>query len=302
MKIILLGKNGQVGWELQRSLAPLGELIAFDSSQADFSKPDSLRKIITEINPDWVVNAAAYTAVDKAESEVELANIVNAKAVQVIAETVSKIGAWLIHYSTDYVYDGKKATEYVETDEVNPLSVYGRTKLAGEKAIQKSGCNHLIFRTSWVFSKRRHNFVKTIIKLSKRTDNLRIVADQYGAPTSAEFIADITAMCIHHIAKQADQEKLQGIYHLVPNGDTSWYLFAKYILNIIQLTGKVNLSANLSIYPIPSNEYPLPAARPENSKLSNDKLKQNFNLTFPNWEFYVDRMLEEINGEYYYYE
>jgi dTDP-4-dehydrorhamnose reductase len=296
VKILLLGKSGQVGWELQRSLAPLGELVALDRSQADFSKPESLRKIIAEIKPNWIVNAAAYTAVDKAESEQELAHTINAKAAQVLAEEASKLDAWLIHYSTDYVYDGRKSNAYNESDEVNPLSVYGASKLAGEKAIQKSNCNYLIFRTSWVFAAKGNNFAKSMMRLASERDELKIVADQFGAPTSAELIADVSALCMQQLIINEQRFSLNGvgIYHLVASGEASWHSFAQYVINKAEHSGVVLKATSQKIMPITTDEYPLPAKRPCNSRLCTNKLTEVFSIKLPHWSVYVDRMLEEI--------
>lgn len=296
MKILLLGKNGQVGWELQRSLAPLGELIALGRSQADLSEPESLRKIVANIKPNWIVNAAAYTAVDSAERDDKIAHCVNSESVGIIAEEAKKIGAWLIHYSTDYVYDGYKIAEYTETDEVNPLSVYGKTKLAGEKLIQESRCNYLIFRTSWVFSARGNNFAKTIMKLAREREELGIVADQYGAPTSAELIADVSALCVQQI--NANEQKFslngKGIYHLVASGEASWYSFAQYVIDKAVQSGVSLKATSQQVKPISTGEYPLPAQRPLNSRLCTNKITEVFSINLPHWSTYVDRMLEEI--------
>jgi dTDP-4-dehydrorhamnose reductase len=296
MKILLIGKNGQVGWELQRSLAPLGELIALDRSQADLSQPESLRKILADIKPDWIVNAAAYTAVDKAESDEGAANTINAEAVKVLAEEASKLDAWLIHYSTDYVYDGRKSTPYIENDEVNPLSVYGASKLSGEKAIQKSNCNYLIFRTSWVFAAKGNNFAKSMLRLAADRDELNIVADQFGAPTSAELIADVSALCIQQINANKQNFSLNGtgIYHLVASGEASWHSFAQYVIDKAVQSGVSLKATSQQVKPISTDEYPLPAQRPRNSRLCTNKITEVFSINLPHWSTYVDRMLEEI--------
>ena len=226
MKILLFGKNGQVGWELNRSLQPLGEVVALSREEADFSNPESLRKIVSEISPDVIVNAVAYTAVDKAEEEEELAAIINGVAPGILAEEALKINALLIHYSTDYVFDGAKDSPYIETDKPNPINAYGRTKLAGEVVIQSSDCDYLIFRTSWVYASRGHNFLLTMLKLASEREELSIVADQMGAPTTAKLIADTTALSI----RQAMGEKQSGnfssdLYHLATSGSTSWHGF-----------------------------------------------------------------------------
>jgi dTDP-4-dehydrorhamnose reductase len=296
MKILLLGKNGQVGWELQRVLAPLGTVIAADRTQADLAKPELLRAFVAAIAPDCIVNAAAYTAVDKAESDIELANTINAVAVKVLAEEALRLNAWLIHYSTDYVFDGTKQTPYLESDTVNPLSVYGQSKLKGEQHIQASGCKHLIFRTSWVFSAHGSNFVKSMLRLAKQKESLNIVADQFGAPTSAELVADVTALCLNQIMTNNEgfsQDK-KGIYHLVSAGDASWHSFAQYIISQAQYLGASLKTMPSNIFPISSAEYTVPATRPTNSRLNTDKLQQAFSLNLPQWQPYIDRMLTEI--------
>lgn len=294
MKILLLGKNGQVGWELQRALAPLGELVAYDREQADLSNFDKLRLLIQTTKPDWIVNAAAYTAVDQAETDKQMAQLINADAVAVIAEEAKKIDAWLVHYSTDYVFDGKKEEKYIETDEVKPLSVYGKTKLNGELNIENSGCKYLIFRTSWVFAAKGANFAKSMLRLAAEREQLKIVADQFGAPTSAELIADVSAICIKDItASQYATDKV-GIYHLVASGEASWHSYAKYIIEKAILYGQQLKVSTESVCPINTSDYPLPAARPQNSRLETRKLEKAFSVRLPEWKVYVDRLLEEL--------
>lgn len=296
MKILLLGKNGQVGWELQRALAPLGTVIAADRTQADLAKPEPLRAFVASIAPDCIVNAAAYTAVDKAESDIELTTTINAESVKVLAEEALKLNAWLIHYSTDYVFDGIKKTPYLENDTVNPLSVYGQSKLKGEQYIQESGCQHLIFRTSWVFSAHGSNFVKSMLRLAKQRESLNIVADQFGAPTSAELIADVTALCLNQIITKGQNfsNVKKGIYHLVSDGEASWHTFAQYIISqALDMDAELKTTPS-NIFPISTAEYPVPAARPKNSRLNTNKLQQAFSLHLPQWQSYVDRMLNEM--------
>lgn len=295
MKILLLGKNGQVGWELQRALAPLGELVAYDRSHADLSAPASLFNVITNVAPDIIVNAAAYTAVDKAETEQELAYKVNAESLKYIAQAAKELGAWLINYSTDYVYDGEKNGCYNENDQTNPLSVYGETKLAGENFIRQSGCKYLNFRTSWVFASKGNNFAKSILKLGQERDALNIVADQEGAPTSAELIADTTAQIISKLNNSTDASlnNIIGTYHLVSSGKATWHSYAQYVIKkAIELGIELKISPE-NINPIKTSEYPLPAPRPKNSVLSTDKIEINFKIKLPHWSYYVDRMLEE---------
>lgn len=289
MKILLLGKNGQVGWELQRALAPLGQLVCLDRKNADLANAESVKGALLEYTPDIIVNAAAYTAVDKAESEVELANKINATSVALIAEYAKKNNALFIHYSTDYVFDGTKDGHYTEEDAVNPLSVYGSSKLAGEKAIVASGCRHLVFRTSWVFAAKGNNFAKTMIRLATEREELNVVADQFGAPTSAELIADVTAIAI--IKSQSSD--LSGVYHLVAKGETCWHRYAQYVIEKAREKGVEIKCSSEAILPIPTEQFPVPATRPKNSRLNTTKLENNFDIVMPNWQIYVDRMLTE---------
>ncbi|WOB09462.1 dTDP-4-dehydrorhamnose reductase [Piscinibacter gummiphilus] len=295
MKILLLGKNGQVGWELQRSLAPLGEVVALDFDSpgpltADFSKPESLAATVRAVAPQIIVNAAAHTAVDKAESEPELARTINASAVGVIAREAALLGAWLAHYSTDYVFDGSGSTPWVEDSPTGPLSVYGRTKLEGEEAIRASGVKHLIFRTSWVYAARGGNFAKTMLKLAKERDRLTVINDQFGAPTGAELLADVTA---HALRAAQQQPVLSGTYHAVAAGETHWHDYARHVIEFARRAGqpiKVSLDA---IEPVPTSAFPTPAKRPGNSRMNTSKLQQTFGLTLPHWQTGVERMLTE---------
>ncbi|MBZ0096880.1 MAG: dTDP-4-dehydrorhamnose reductase [Sulfuricella sp.] len=281
MKILLTGKNGQVGWELQRTLATLGEVVAFDREGMDLANPDSILIAIRAVRPDLIVNAAAYTAVDKAESEHELAMAINGIAPGIMAEEAKRLGAAMIHYSTDYVFDGTKTSPYTEEDTPNPLSVYGKTKLAGEQAIQAAGISHLIFRTSWVYGARGRNFLLTILRLAKERDELRIVVDQIGAPTWSRMIAEATAQILaqayspmsHHPLLIAE---VSGIYNLTAAGRTSWFGFTQAILE--------NAQMGTQVIPIPTSDYPLPAPRPLFSLLSSDKLSKTFGMKLPPWE------------------
>ncbi|NOU01595.1 MAG: dTDP-4-dehydrorhamnose reductase [Gallionella sp.] len=294
MKILLLGKNGQVGWELQRSLAPLGELIALDRNSVpfgDLTNLDALAETIRVIQPDIIVNAAAHTAVDKAESESELARTLNALAPAVLASEAKRINAWLIHYSTDYVFDGRGDKPWLETDVTGPLSVYGATKLEGEKLIQQSGCKHLIFRTSWVYGARGGNFAKTMLRLAQERDSLNIINDQIGAPTGADLLADVTAHAIRAAQQQAD---VSGLYHLVAGGETSWHGYASYVIDLArraEIQIKVTPEA---IKPVPTSDFPTPAKRPHNSRMDTTKLQQSFDLKLPQWQAGVARMLSEV--------
>lgn len=294
MKILLLGKNGQVGWELQRSLAPLGEVISLDRNGlnqwcGDLSKPDQIYQTIVDIAPNVVVNASAYTAVDLAETEQDMANLINHVAVGKIAEACAQIKALLVHYSTDYVFDGEGTSIFNETDVLKPLNAYGQTKALGEQAIQNAQCNYLIFRTSWVFAQKGKNFLKTMLTLSQQREELSIIDDQIGAPTSAELIADVSAHAI--VQTLRDQTKI-GIYHLVASGETSWFEYANYIFEQAK-----NLGVNLAIQqvnPIPTAAYPTPAKRPHNSRLNNQKIQHAFQIYLPDWKVYVQRTVIEV--------
>ena len=298
MKILLFGKGGQVGWELQRSLAPLGELVAVGSHSDDycghFENLDGIAQTVRTIAPNVIVNAAAYTAVDKAESEAELANTVNALACGVLAREAKQSNAWLVHYSTDYVFDGSGSQPWLETDSPSPLSVYGATKLAGEQAIISSGCQHLIFRTSWVYAARGANFAKTMLRLGAERDRLTVISDQIGAPTGADLLADVTA---HAIRAVQQHPELAGLYHLVASGETSWYDYACFVLDFARLAGVEIKVTDDAIEAIPSSAFPMAAKRPLNSRLNTDKLCASFNLTLPHWQQGVARMLTEILGK-----
>lgn len=286
-RILLLGKNGQVGWELQRSLAPLGKISMHDRATCDLADPDSLARTIDRVAPDIIVNAAAFTAVDRAEKESDAAYKINTDAVALMANAAATRGALLVHYSTDYVFDGEQNSAYIETDTPNPLSVYGDSKWRGECAIADSGCAHLIFRTSWVFATRGANFAKTMLRLASTHSTLRVVADQWGAPTSAELIADVTA----HALRVARPEH-SGIYHLTASGETSWHEYASFVIQRATALGAPLKTT--AIEPVPAIEYPLPARRPANSRLNCAKLRETFDLTLPNWQYHIERMLEEL--------
>ena len=291
--ILLLGKSGQVGWELQRALAPLGEIFSLGSAECDLANAGQLQATVRSLKPAIIVNAAAYTAVDKAESEPELARKINGIAPGILAEEAKRIGAWLVHYSTDYVFDGTQAGAYSEEDPTSPLSVYGSTKLEGEQAIQQVDCRHLIFRTSWVFAARGGNFAKTILRLGHEREMLKIVADQFGAPTSAELIADVTAHCLREVQNR-ENDALKGIYHLVAGGETSWHGYAQFVLEHAARLGCVLKCPANNVEPISTDGYPLPAKRPANSRLDASKLQQEFGLYLPEWTYHAERMLAEI--------
>ena len=293
MKILLLGKNGQVGWELQRALAPIGHVVALDRQGADLARPDALADTVRTLRPDVVVNAAGYTAVDKAESEPELAHAVNAAAPAALAKAAAAVGAWLVHYSTDYVFDGSGSAPRDESATTGPLSVYGRTKLEGEQAVAASGAKHLIFRTSWVYAARGGNFARTMLRLAADRDSLRVVADQIGAPTGAELIADVTAHAIRAVQARAE---LAGLYHLAAAGETSWHGYARHVIAWAREHGQAIRVAPDAIQAIPTSDYPSPAARPLNSRLATGKLREAFGLQLPPWQAGVERMLGELLG------
>ena len=294
MKILLFGKGGQVGWELQRALAPLGELIALDRQGenglcGDLADLDGLRITIRSLKPDVIVNAAAYTAVDKAENEPELALLINAQAPQVMAEEMRALKGWLVHYSTDYVFDGSGTAPWSETDRPAPLNQYGQSKLQGEQSIVQSGCRHLIFRTSWVYGARGNNFAKTMLRLAAEREQLSVIDDQVGAPTGADLLADVTS---HALKRAMGQPQLSGLYHLAAAGETSWFGYARYVIEQARSMGAVLAVQNIE--PILTTAYPTPAKRPHNSRLDTRKVSQSFTLQLPDWQHGVSRMLKEI--------
>jgi len=299
MKLLLLGKNGQVGWELQRSLAPLGELVAcdFDSPgelKADFSQPESLVPLLQRLRPDVIVNSAAHTAVDKAESEPELARAINAVAPGVIARQAAALGAWLVHYSTDYVFDGSGDQPRDEDAPTAPLSVYGRTKLEGEQAIRAAGVRHLILRTSWVYAARGGNFARTMLRLAAERDTLNVIDDQVGAPTGAELLADVT---VHALRAAMAKPPLGGTYHCVAGGQTTWHGYARFVIEWARTRGHPVRVAPDAVRPIATSAYPTPARRPLNSRLSTARLAAAFGLVMPPWQRGVERMLTEVLGD-----
>lgn len=302
LRLLVTGKNGQLGFELQRSLAVLGSVIAVDREDCDLSDPDAIRTLVARTQPHVIVNPAAHTAVDKAESEAELAHAINTIAPQVLAEEAAKIGALLVHYSTDYVFDGTKEGWYSETDTPNPQSVYGKTKLAGELAIAAANPRHLIFRTSWVFGAHGGNFLKTILRLAGEREELKIIADQHGAPTAASLLADVTAHAIRQIlaAEQSPTpdsrlSALYGTYHLVAGGSTTWHGYAQSVVEQAKSAG-VAVKA-VQILPIPTSAYPLPAARPANSQLSTEKLQAAFGLCLPDWQKGVTQVMTLLSNK-----
>ena len=295
MNILLLGKGGQVGWELQRSLSVLGNLTAldFDSTEhcGDFANPVGIADTVRALRPDVIVNAAAHTAVDKAESEPELARLLNATTPGVLAQEAARLGALLVHYSTDYVFDGSGTRPWVETDTPAPLSVYGRTKLEGEQRIAQSGAQHLILRTSWVYAARGGNFAKTILRLAQERERLTVIDDQWGAPTGADLLADVTAHAIRHLHRQPQDA---GLYHVAAAGETNWNLYAKYVLvQAMKALPAIKIKAT-DVMPVPTSAFPTPAVRPHNSRMNTRKLQTTFGLTLPHWQQGVARMVAEI--------
>ena len=295
MNILLLGKGGQVGWELQRSLSVLGTVTAldFDSTEhcGDFSNPAGVAETVRDLRPDVIVNAAAHTAVDKAESEADFARTLNATTPGAIAQEAAKLGAWLVHYSTDYVFDGSGSRPWVETDAPAPLSVYGRTKLEGEQLIAQSGARHLILRTSWVYAARGGNFAKTMLRLAQERERLTVIDDQWGAPTGADLLADVTAHAIRHLQRRPEDA---GLYHLVAAGETNWNEYAEYVLAVAARHPVAEKIIAKEVAPVPTSAFPTPAVRPHNSRLDTTKLRSTFGLALPHWQTGVARMLTEI--------
>jgi dTDP-4-dehydrorhamnose reductase len=293
MKLLLTGKNGQVGFELQRALAVLGEVVAIDSDDCDLADEAAIRRIVRDVRPDVIVNPAAYTAVDKAESEPARAQAINARAPAVLAEEARALGALLVHYSTDYVFDGTKDGAYLESDAPNPTSVYGATKLAGEQAVAAACPRHLILRTSWVVGAHGGNFAKTMLRLACEREALSVVADQFGAPTSAALLADVTAHLVRQAQREADAFPY-GLYHAVAGGETRWHAYACHVIERARAAGKPVRVAPQAIKPIASADYPTPARRPTNSRLDTALLRTTFGLHLPDWKAGVDHILGQI--------
>jgi dTDP-4-dehydrorhamnose reductase len=303
MKILLFGNGGQVGWELQRALSVLGELVALDRHGrdglcGDLTDVQGLADTVRQVQPDIIVNAAAYTYVDQAEREPDLARLINATAPGVLANEAARIGAWLVHYSTDYVFDGSGDSPWLESDTPAPLNVYGFSKWAGEQAIQRSGCKHLIFRTSWVYAARGGNFAKTMLRLAQEREELKVIDDQWGAPTGADLLADVTAHALRTVSAEgpsaSPRPELQGLYHLAASGVTTWCEYAKTVIAQSVLAQPALKIAVKKITPIPTVAYPTPAQRPHNSRLNTVKLQSAFSLSLPHWQLGVTRMVREI--------
>lgn len=297
MRILLLGCNGQVGWELQRSLSPLGELIALGHGAGDLCgdllQPAGLAQTVQTVRPDVIVNAAAYTAVEEAEGDADKAHALNAAAVGVLAEEAEKLGAWMVHYSTDYVFDGRGDVPWTEYSTPQPLSVYGRTKLEGERLLQEKLGRHLLLRTSWIYSARRSNFMRTILALARERDALNVVNDQVGAPTGAELIADVTAHALREIFAGA-ASAAPGLYHLAAAGETSWYSYARFIFELAERRGLALKVGADTVQPVSSAMYRTRAPRPLNSRLDTRKLESAFSVRLPSWKFGVERTLAEL--------
>ena len=298
MKILLFGKNGQVGWELQRSLAPLGDLVALDFDSpgplaADFSRPEMLAATVRAVAPDVIVNAGAHTAVDKAESEPDLARAINAAAPTVLAREAATCGAWLMHYSTDYVFDGSGTQAWREDSPTCPLNVYGRTKLEGEESIRASSCKHIILRTSWVYGARGGNFAKTMLKLAQERERLTVIDDQFGAPTGADLLADLTA---HLVRASSVRTDMSGTYHAVASGETTWHGYATHVVEFARASGVALKVSTGSIEPVATSAFPTPARRPHNSRLATQRLRGTFGFQLPDWRAGIDRMLSEVLG------
>lgn len=294
MRILLTGKNGQVGFELQRALAPLGEVIAVDHGQCDLADPGAIRSVVAVAKPHIIVNPAAYTAVDKAESERDLAHAVNAVAPGVLGEEASRLGALVIHYSTDYVFDGAKDGWYTEGDAPNPQSIYGATKLAGEQALCASGADSLIFRTSWVFGAHGGNFAKTMLRIAAERDELKVVADQWGAPTSAALLADVTAQIVARFCREGRSTFPFGLYHLVAGGECTWHDYARTVVSAALAAGKPLRTSLDRILPIAAADYPTAAKRPANSRLATAKLRDTFGFVLPPWQDGLSHVLQQI--------
>lgn len=292
-RILLTGCNGQLGFELQRALAPLGEVVALDHAHGDLADPDALRALVRDISPQIIVNPAAYTAVDKAEGQSELAFAVNATAPGILGEEAARLGAWVLHFSTDYVFDGAQSAPYTETDTPNPQNVYGRSKRAGELALIASGASALILRTSWVFGAHGGNFARTILRLAGERESLDVVADQVGAPTSAALLADISAQLIAQSTHWAGNFPF-GLYHVAAGGETTWYDYARHVVERARQAGKALKLRPEAIRAIASAHYPLPASRPANSRLDTQKFRQTFGLHLPDWRLGLDHVLAQL--------
>lgn len=294
MRLLLTGKNGQLGFELQRALGPLGEVIALDHAACDLRDPDAIRKVVRAIRPAFIVNPAAYTAVDRAESDVDAAFAVNATAVGILGEEAARIDACVVHYSTDYVFSGDKSGTYSESDVPDPQSVYGQSKLAGEHALQSSGARSLILRTSWVVGAHGENFAKTMLRLAATRDSLNVVSDQFGAPTSAALLADVTAHLVRQVQRDPPAAFPFGLYHLTAGGETNWHEYACFVIDAAIKANRPLKVARNQILPILAAAYPAVARRPSNSRLDTQKLRDGFGLTLPHWREGLSHVLQQI--------
>jgi dTDP-4-dehydrorhamnose reductase len=294
MKILLTGKNGQVGFELQRAMCPLGEIVAVDQAECDLSDELAIRQLVAEVRPDVIINPAAYTAVDKAESEPALAKAINSEAPRILGEEAARLGALVVHYSTDYVFDGTKKGAYCEADPTNPQSVYGLTKRDGELALGNANPRHLVLRTSWVVGAHGGNFAKTMLRLAAERESLSVVADQWGVPTSAALLADITAHLVRQWQRSSQPEFSYGMYHVVADGETNWYDYARFVVDAAIKAGKPMKVMPECIKAITTADYPTPAKRPANSRLDTSKFKQTFGLELPHWQIGLQHVLNQI--------
>lgn len=294
MRLLLTGRNGQLGFELRRALAPLGEVIAVDHADCDFADADAVRRLVRTVEPAVIANSAAYTAVDKAESEPELARAINAEAPRILGEEAVPLGALVVHYSTDYVFDGAKDGAYLEDDATHPQSVYGRSKRDGEVALRASGARHLILRTSWVVGAHGGNFAKTMLRLAAERESLSVVADQWGAPTSAALLADLTAHLVRQWQREGGEAFPYGLYHAVAGGETNWCEYARFVIAQALAAGRPLKASPETIKAIATADYPTPARRPANSRLATGKLKTTFGLELPPWQQGVAHILDQI--------
>ena len=294
MKILLTGKNGQVGFELQRALAPLGTVVSVGTTDCDLADAQAVRRLVQAVQPQVIINPAAYTAVDRAETDAPTARAVNAVAPGILGEEAARLGAFVIHYSTDYVYEGNKAGFYLESDATAPQSVYGQTKLDGEQALAAATAQHLILRTSWVVGAHGGNFAKTMLRLAGDRDELKVVADQWGAPTSAALIADTTAHILRQYQREGTQAFPFGTYHLAAAGETSWHQYAQFVIGEALARGQVLRAHPDRVLPIPASAYPTPAKRPQNSRLDTQRLRTAFGLHLPHWQQGVGHILQQI--------
>jgi dTDP-4-dehydrorhamnose reductase len=294
MKILITGKNGQVGFELQRALAPLGDIVAVDQAECNLADADAVRALVRRVAPDVIVNPAAYTAVDKAEADQATAFAVNTEAVRVLGEEAARLGALVVHYSTDYVFDGTKDGAYAETDTPDPQSVYGRSKHQGEVALAQANPRHLVLRTSWVVGAHGGNFAKTMLRLAGERERLTVVADQFGAPTSAALLADLTAQLVRQHQREGGDGFPYGIYHVAAGGETSWHEYARFVIAEALAAGKPLKATPEAVAPLSTEQYPTPAKRPPNSRLDTAHFRTTFGLRLPHWQDGVRHVLQQI--------